>query len=82
MIFSCGLTSARAWELYRAKREQWHDFFAIWPRVVAVDEHGKQMCAWMQTIERRSSFQGYGEYGPPWVNEFRVKPSGDGRGTE
>lgn len=72
MIFSCGLTADEAWKREKARRESWHDFFALWPRVVSVDEQGNQRCAWLQTIKRKGEFcqpsmvaQCYG-VGPWW----------------
>lgn len=49
MEFNCGLTN-EAWE---AKYKQWHRFFALWPRTVAI-ENGKFVCVWLETIERRA----------------------------
>lgn len=68
MIFNCGPT----WEETKARRGQWHDFFAIWPRVVLVVD-GEQHCAWLQTIQRRSTYHSCMGEGW-WENQYRLKP--------
>lgn len=69
MLFKCGLT----WEETKKKREQWHDFFALWPRVVSTNDKGEETCAWLQTIQRKSSHvEGY--EGGLWLNQYRLKP--------
>lgn len=67
MIFSCGLTLEE-----KRRREDWHDFFALLPRTVAVED-GRFICAWMQTIQRRSTYYLAWD-GPDWANEYRLKP--------
>jgi hypothetical protein len=50
-----------------ARLAQWHDFFPLWPRKVAVID-GHFQCAWLQTVERR------GEWGYlDMVWEYRLK---------
>ena len=68
MIFSCG----ENWKTTIARLEEWHPFFPLWPRVVAV-ENGKDVCAWLEWIERRGTL--YGSYaGDGWCWEYRRKP--------
>ena len=50
MKFNCGLS----WADKRAIEEDWHLFFAIWPRRV-----GKNDCRWLETIERKKTFHSY-----------------------
>lgn len=52
MKFSCG----ENWKHKKERLENWHDFFCLWPRTISVDETGKDICAWIETIERRGSF--------------------------
>ena len=68
MIFNCGPTGK---EIVR-KRAEWHDFFALFPRVVK-KENGQAYCAWLQIIQRRSD-PGYDD---SWISEYRLKPSED-----
>lgn len=68
MIFSCG-------ENWRAKHErlsEWHDFFPIWPRTVKV-ENGHDVCAWLQTIQRKGTHHANG-WDSWWTWEYRLKP--------
>jgi len=51
MQFSCGET----WEAKAARLENWHDFFALLPRTVA-EENGRDVCAWLETIQRRRTW--------------------------
>ena len=67
MIFNCGLT----WDEIKRRRGEWHDFFPLWPRTIRID-NGHLVCAWLQTIERRSYYySGWGESW--WENEYRLK---------
>ena len=68
MIFSCG----ENWKTREARLEGWHPFFALWPRVVAV-ENGKDVCAWLEWVGRKGTvYDGWGEH--LWVWEYRRKP--------
>jgi len=58
MIFSCGET----WEAKKARLEQWHDFFVLWPRTVG-EENGRYKCVWLQTVERKRRFN-------DWTGDF------------
>lgn len=72
MKFSCGDTEATRiakWKARVAALGQWHDFFALIPRTIA-QENGKEVCAWLETIERRGTY-GYSY----WRWEYRAKPS-------
>lgn len=44
MKLSCGPT----YKIWRAKREEWHRFFALWPRRV-----GDFECRWLEFIEKK-----------------------------
>jgi hypothetical protein len=68
MIFSCG----ENWEAKIARLSKWHDFFPIFPRTVTV-EGGKDICAWLQIIERKGKHYSYIESWWSW--EYRVKGS-------
>ena len=48
MIFDCGEDH----EHYVERIKDWHSFFTILPRTVKI-ENGRNICAWMQIIERR-----------------------------
>lgn len=67
MIFDCGQTFSEATK----QRGEWHDFFAIWPRAVAIVD-GRHKCAWLQTIQRRSDWVSGFDCGL-WSNEYRLK---------
>jgi hypothetical protein len=69
MIFKCGIT----FEEMVKRWEQWHDFFAILPVTVHVDNNGNRTCAWLQTIQRKRKTVGVG-MGAHWVDEYRMKP--------
>lgn len=69
MIFSCG----ENWRARKVRLENWHDFFPLVPRTVAV-EGGEDICAWLQTIERRGRYCGGIPYSC-WIWEYRVKHS-------
>ena len=72
MIFRCG----ENWKTREARLEHWHPFFALWPRVVAVED-GKDVCAWLEWIERKGVWHGCGsDYDSSswWDFEYRRKP--------
>lgn len=68
MKFACTDREAELRRLYKERDalEQWHDFFAIWPREVANAD-----CRWLETIQRRA------HYVPRlgWYWEYRAKDS-------
>lgn len=72
MIFRCGIT----WAEEKKRRGEWHDFFPLFPRTVAVNDRGEKSCAWLQTIQRKSEFHCYG-MDAYWSNEYRLKPHDD-----
>ena len=78
MIFNCGPTPLAAWRLKLARLENWHPFFALWPRVVSVDADGNQQCAWLQMIERKGTFHEPSDgarmlgASPWWTWEYRL----------
>ena len=61
MILSCGES--------REVLENWHPFFAIFPRRVGT-ENGRIICAWLETIERKGKC--HERFGWDW--EYRRKP--------
>ena len=66
MIFSCG----ENWRTRKVRLEHWHDFFPLWPRTVEVKD-GKNICAWLEMIERKGEYFGFSDY---WLWEYRRKP--------
>ncbi len=68
MKFNCGET----YESKQARLSDWHPFFALFPRVVAVNG-GRQEWRWLETIERKGSHLG-GRYG--WIWEYRARWNG------
>ena len=66
MIFSCG----ENWAAYKKRIGEWHDFFAIFPCTIDVVD-GKELCVWLQTIERRGEYRGYPIH--VWSWEYRLK---------
>lgn len=76
MILDCGET----WETKLARLQEWHPFFTLLPRRIAV-VNGRHQCAWLQTIYRKGAYIEpvgmallYG-CGPYWRWEYRL--SGD-----
>lgn len=68
MIFSCG----ENWETKRDRLSEWHDFFPLFPRTVSV-EGGKDICAWLETIQRKGTF--HPSWDDPWWEwDYRKKP--------
>lgn len=65
MILDCGET----WDAKKARLSEWHPFFALLPRRVAV-VNGRHKCAWLETIERKGIYRtlGYPYYmlTPDW----------------
>lgn len=68
MIFKCGLT----WEEVQKRRGEWHDFFAFVPHVVFIAD-GIAHCAWLETIQRRSTYVSDINVSAYWKNEYRLK---------
>jgi len=69
MEFNCGLTR----EECDRRDKEWHDFFPLLPRSVAI-ENNENICAWLQTIQRRAT--GIFYYDGRWVTwEYRRKPT-------
>jgi len=64
MKFDCGETPKE--ELKR--KEEWHDFFTIWPR--QVESHD---CRFLETIERKGIFKYAGYSYGCWEWEYRAK---------
>ena len=74
MMFSCGEND----ELRKKRLQDWHPYFALWPRTIYV-ENGRDICAWMQWIERKGRFSEMvytadGPYSNWWDWEYRRKP--------
>ena len=70
MIFKCGLT----WNAYKKQQAEWRDHFALIPRTVLIDDAtGEMTCAWLQTIQVRSLWEGSYPYAS-WSHEYRLKP--------
>jgi hypothetical protein len=69
MRFSCG----ENWKAREARLKEWHPFFCIWPRTIAV-ENGKDICAWFEWIERRRYFSTT-LFCCGWITEYRAKRS-------
>jgi hypothetical protein len=67
VIFDCGETL----EARKARLEQWHDFYPLFPRRVDV-VNGRAVCAWLQTIERKGVYYSYIEHSF-WIWEYRLK---------
>lgn len=68
MRFDCGET----WKAKLERLEDWHDFFPLWPRTIKT-EGGRKQCAWLETIQRKGTFQ------MMWIDswwdwEYREKP--------
>jgi hypothetical protein len=64
---------ARCGETYTARMERlsnWHDFFALLPHKVD-EEDGKDVCAWLQVIQRKGVWMGYPI---AWDWQYRLKP--------
>lgn len=76
MIFSCGET----WEAEKRRLGEWHPFFALFPRTVAI-ENNRVVCAWLQTIQRKGRIcEGYPFV--HWMWEYRLSPSAAGERKE
>lgn len=68
MIFSCGET----WEAKKARLEQWHDYFILWPRTIG-EENGRYKCVWLQTVERKGHYYGVCCWPGDFNYVFRLK---------
>ena len=66
MKWDCGPTREERNAAEKARIEQWHSFFCLWPRRV-----GPSDCRWLETIERRCICWRYREFA--WVWEYRAK---------
>jgi hypothetical protein len=62
--FDCG----EEWAEKRKRLENWHPFYAIWPRRVAPHD-----CRWFEMIERRGM---YGPHYAEWFWSYRGRPEG------
>ncbi len=67
MKFSCG----ESWESVKARLSEWHPYFALWPRVVAV-HNGRLECRWLETIERRGTLHWLHLSGWSWSWSYRA----------
>ena len=63
MKFNCGPDYAE----WKKNRENWHRFFAIFPRRVASHD-----CRWLEVIERKGTLLGQGSMRPWWRWEYRA----------
>lgn len=69
MRFSCGET----YDGEKKRLSDWHDFFTLWPRSVAIIGT-KTVCVWLETIERRGDYyEGNYAGGEGWLWEYRLK---------
>ena len=64
MKLNCGLSYAEKCELW----EDWHPFFALWPRRV-----GSGDCRWLETIERKGQYIDVWGHSF-WIWEYRARP--------
>jgi len=62
MKINCGPTAAERRLKRRSAKQEWHDFFVLWPRRV-----GKGDCRWLEVIQRRGYYHYY------WGYEYRAK---------
>lgn len=66
MRFSCGETD----EMRKARLEQWHPFFALWPRYISTEVG--VVGIWLETIERKGIYwEGNYAGGEGWTWEYR-----------
>ena len=72
MRFDCGPT----WAERRAAKEQWHRFFAVFPRRL-----GSHDCRWMEWIERKGEVH-CGLHGVWWTYEYRAVGSVEGLSSD
>ena len=63
MKFNCGPT----WEEKKAAKEKWHKWFAWYPIRI-----GSKDCRWLETIERKGSYELLSDIECGWVYEYRV----------
>lgn len=63
MKFNCG----PSWYEKHLAKEQWHDFFPLWPRRV-----GDGDCRWLEYIERKGDYRTCWASGG-WSWEYRAK---------
>lgn len=69
MLFDCG----ENWEHKKARLQDWHDFFPLWPQTIRVD-NGRDVCAWLQTIQRKGVLHNC-YMDSWWTWEYREKPA-------
>lgn len=63
MKLNCG----PSWETKWKRKQEWHAFFAIWPRRVAEND-----CRWLELIERKGTYwDSWGHGGWNW--EYRCR---------
>lgn len=67
MKFSCGETR----EAKKARLKEWHPFFALFPRTVAINGD-RYECRWLETIERKGEYL-MGWDGGYWFWEYRAR---------
>jgi hypothetical protein len=74
MRWDCGPDAAEREEIWlkeKARLEEWHGFFALWPRRV-----GNHDCRWLERIERRGRFiPGFWDCPDRWHWEYRALSS-------
>ena len=65
------------WEAYCEQRQNWHRWFAWFPVVVRITDDGHNVRAWMEYVERSSTYQLLGGWAGcgGWVHQYReAKP--------
>jgi len=69
MIFSCG----ENWLAKRGRLQKWHKWFAYLPVKIGVDENGKDVCVWLQTIGRKGTHDSSYFREKAWTWEYRLE---------
>ena len=76
MRFNCGRRLGERIDALLDKistnEKEWHSWFSWWPRRLD-DEKGKEVCVWLETIQRRVRTV-YGKYLNYDVTEYRLNP--------
>lgn len=68
MKLNCGPTTEERYYAKQRYLNNWHTFFALWPRRIG----DSQECRWLETIERRGKYQIH-YAGGYWEWEYRIK---------
>lgn len=69
MKFSCGISLTeyiRRLAHEQLRLQQWHDFFALVPRTIG-HKDGKNICCWLEIIERRGKLNSGTSWDGPWA---------------